>query len=429
MASELRVFISHSAGDAGLVKKLVPLLEAGLKKIDGRTKILVDVEGLKAGRPWRRDIHSWMVRCNAALVLLTPKVLAKSDWVVKEADFFSVFADVNPQFRLWYARADGVTDAQLDAAGFAPANIKTQQLLQTPFAKNRLDDLVTELCASLPTMPSVTEDEAVLDRLEDLLAQEPVKKACRRMAERLSVPIPGTWGADQTDVIAALTARAALNQRSERKMAIGALLFALPWLVPEHKRPFVNLLAPLWVSRAAANRLRDCTPDPARPDTCGATVIIAGDQLPKFTGEMYVRRAFGVSDESFIIQRIGGVLGGDLFAGIKESLCTWARNGGWAETYDDDVEVVKKLRDYPLPIFVPLGFQPDPVTCDALREAFPRFLFLAPRFSKPTPGTGANGESDPGRATEIIPGIEDWDSYFQMETTEFNSWFPLSKTP
>ena len=45
MPAELRVFISHSAGDIALVEKLLPLLKAGLLAVNPRARLMVDVEG------------------------------------------------------------------------------------------------------------------------------------------------------------------------------------------------------------------------------------------------------------------------------------------------------------------------------------------------------------------------------------------------
>ena len=433
MSAELRVFISHSAGDAALVAKLLPLLKAGLLAVNPRAQVMADVEGLKSGRPWKLDIHRWMVRCNAALVLLTPEVLTKSDWVAKEAGFFSVVADVNPSFRLWYARAAGVSDAKLKKAGFGPVAINERQLLKTVLSKVTLAAVVQELCASLPALPTVTENEDVLEMLEGLLCQEPAKVACRKMAERLCVPVPATWGADQSEAIAALTAAAAVTQRHERKVAIGMLLGKLPWLMAEHEKPFLKLLVPLWVGRAAAEQLRLQAPD--QPGKGGGMVLIAGAKVSGFTGEMYVRRAYG-ADEKFKIKSIGGVAGGDLFVGIKKSLCAWARKEGWVEDHlVNDEDVIQELKKYSLPVFVPLGFWPDAVTCEKLREAFPRFLFIAPR-NDALVGARDEGGADRDAAwpaascvVQIASDPEDEERYLALEDDEYTNWVPFKSPP
>lgn len=432
MAAELRVFISHSAGDAALVEKLLPLLKAGLLAVNPRAQVMVDVEGLRAGRPWKLDIHRWMVRCNAALVLLTPKVLAKSAWVAKEAGFFSVRADVNSSFRLWYARAslDEVSDAQLNAAGFGPVAIKEQQLLKTELSEDTLPTLVQELCASLPALPTVTENEDVLEMVEGLLCQDAAKGLCRLMADRLGVSYPGTWVPDEAEAIGALTAYAAVTQRQERKVAIATLLEKLPWLVPEHEKPFLHLLAPLWVGRAAAQQLRDEAPD-ALTGKGGGTVLIAGKRVLKFTGEMYVRRAYG-ADRKFKITGVSRPAGGDLFAEISRSLCAWARHEGWVEGVED-AEVIEELKAHPLPVFVPLGFWPDPSTCAALREAFPRFVFIASRTGAPTGVTGDGGADAGADGSAAFAGVvqiasdpPDEAQYLQLEADEFNGWYSLT---
>lgn len=432
MPAELRVFISHSAGDIALVEKLLPLLKAGLLAVNPRARLMVDVEGLKSGRAWKLDIHRWMTRCNAALVLLTPNVLDKSDWVAKEAGFFSVVVDVNPSFQLWYARADGVSDDRLKKAGFGPVAINERQLLETVLSEDTLATLVQELCESLPALPTMTESEDVLEMVEGLLCQDAAKGLCRLMADRLGVQYPGTWGPDQAEAIGALTACAAVTQRHERKVAIGTLLEKLPWLVPEHEKPFLHLLAPLWVGRAAAQQLRDEAPD--QPGKGGGTVLIAGKRVLKFTGEMYVRRAYG-ADRKFKITGISRPAGGDLFAEVSKSLCVWARADGWVEGVED-ADVIEELKANPLPVFVPLGFWPDPDTCEALRIAFPRFLFIASRTGAPPGGTddgGADGGAAGSVASTAFTGVvqiasdpPDEAQYLQLEADEFKGWYTFT---
>ena len=95
----------------------------------------------------------------------------------------------------------------------------------------------------------------------------------------------------------------------------------------------MNLLSPLWVRPDRADALRAHIPKP--PIGKGAVVLIAGNYVPDFTGEMYVRRCLG-DQQQLKLLGIGGLVGGEDFEAIRDSLCSAVRRqvGGWVNESD-----------------------------------------------------------------------------------------------
>src|SRR5687768_1951168 len=112
MADPVRIFISHSSDDSALATALADRLKA-LPDV----AVDVDVSGLVVGQPWQRQLHEWMARCGAAIVLLTPAVLARPQWVLKEAIILGWRLDLDPTFHLYFAYAPGTTAADFTAKG------------------------------------------------------------------------------------------------------------------------------------------------------------------------------------------------------------------------------------------------------------------------------------------------------------------------
>ena len=57
MPADLLVFVSHSSDDNALVRKLVPLLRAGLAAAWQGAEVLVDLEALQPGPDWNAGIN------------------------------------------------------------------------------------------------------------------------------------------------------------------------------------------------------------------------------------------------------------------------------------------------------------------------------------------------------------------------------------
>jgi hypothetical protein len=112
VSGAVRIFISHSSDDATLADALAVRL-GQLPHV----QVLIDTSGLEVGRPWQRQLHEWMARCGAGIVLLTPAVLARPKWVLKEAIILGWRLDLEPKFSLLFAVSPHVTRDQFTAVG------------------------------------------------------------------------------------------------------------------------------------------------------------------------------------------------------------------------------------------------------------------------------------------------------------------------
>lgn len=427
MSAELVVFVSHSSGDNGLVRKLMPLLKSGLGEAWDDASVLVDLERLPEGKNWNARIGRLLWQCNAALLLLTRDVLNRPDWVRKETNFLAVRAETDPTFTLWVAYAPDITQSEIDAVGFGPAGLQTIQRLKTELTLANLAPLVAELCTSLPATKANREVvEPVVAHLERLLRRQDARSLCSDFAKRLRLEeIPTSWGEDQVAWVAAATARGVVGRRLGR-LDIGKLVDGL-YFEPDHKQRVLEWLTPLWIRSVAAKRLLQYAPGGAGQGRSSGTLTIPGKLIAPFTGEMFVRRAFGVAD-GFKIWRVSSVAGGDTYPGICASICAHARTTGWVDSTLGIEAVVKELERFGQPIFVSLEVAPDQATSDQLRDNFPGVLFLCPALI----ASGDDGFSDVP-PIEALPGIgldadEDLAIYEATERLEYDGWRRHYKT-
>src|SRR5215218_8076320 len=141
MSEPPRIFVSHSSSDNAFTKQVCEALRgdsAGqpscapvvdyeeLQDYD----VLVDVNELEAGKPWPKQLHGWMARCHAGLLLLTPNAV-KSSWVLKEATILAWRLSLDKHFSFFTVRFDEVSDADLTAGGFDPLMLGQIQALAT----------------------------------------------------------------------------------------------------------------------------------------------------------------------------------------------------------------------------------------------------------------------------------------------------------
>ena len=407
MGGPVRIFISHSSDDAALADALATRLGQF-----PNLQVLIDKSGLDPGKPWRRQLHEWMARCGAGVVLLTPAVLARPQWVLKEAIILGWRLDLERQFSLFFALAPNVTREQFSSAGFELAQLSDTQFLPVAADLAHLEDLALTLQTHLPKVPVPTPFDNFINELKKLLrAADPVAATYADIANHLGLVGPPNWGPDRFDQLAEQIARAVIQGR-EQGFAINDLVDLLsPWL-KEHRRNLVNLLVPFWIDpQCAGTLLRRAPPRPAPvpPATSGpGALTIAGAMVPQFTAQMTVRRAFVTKPSTFRLAEAVGLGSADLFADIRADLCEYARRMAWVPPgQKSDDRVVADLRKSAAPVFVPLEILPDPATLTRLKAEFPRVLFIAPR----PPGRSAL-EGD-----ELNP-----DPLPEREAAEYQAW-------
>ena len=403
MSDPLRIFISHSSEDFVLARALADRL---LQLPDIR--VLVDVSGLEAGRPWRRQLHEWMARCGAGLVLLTPAVLRRPEWVLKECIILGWRLDLEPKFSLFFTLAPGVTREQFDKCGFRLAQLAETQFLPGHLADPaQVETLVEELRKRLPQAHPPSPYDEMTRELKNLLRMaDNVGTTYRDIATHLGIEGPANWGPDQRDMLADKIAQAIVHGR-DHSFAIDRLLNRIGTWSTEHKLKLVNLLVPYWIEAEAAGALLHRAPSQQPPQPVPCALTIKGARVPRFTANMTVRRAYGTRLSNFRLAPAVG-LGGELFDDIRTELCDYARMSGWVlRGLKKNEQVVEALRESVAPMFVPLNALPDPATIARLRAEFPRVLFLAPRPPNRTEPAG----------DELLP-----DPLPEREKAEYQSW-------
>lgn len=101
MTTRSRVFISHSAHpvDEPATQKFLTAL---VKAIDATPDLqaLADQKGLQAGDAWLQQLYAWMGLCDAAVILLSPRALLRSNatWVPRETNLLLWRKALDPRF-------------------------------------------------------------------------------------------------------------------------------------------------------------------------------------------------------------------------------------------------------------------------------------------------------------------------------------------
>jgi hypothetical protein len=394
MTQPLRIFVSHSSDDAALAKAVADKL----KTIPGMT-VDIDLSGLDVGSPWQRQLHEWMARCGAGLVLLTPAVLQRPKWVLKEAIILGWRLDLERDFKLYFVLAPGVKREDCGKVGFELAQMSGTQLVAGALADiATVDDLIAAL--KLPAAQPQTPFGELINEFKNLLRlADPPGTTYPDIASHLGLANVVAWGPDKLDQLASGIACAVVQGREDDD-AVSALLDKLGAWSSDNRKKLVDLLVPYWVDpQMAGSLMRRAPPTPApqpRPSVGPGAVTIAGTYVTDFTAEMAVRRAFGQRKSRYFLVQAVGLNGGDLFDDIRAELCEFARRQiGIARNLRDDDVVVRKLRDYPTPIFVPIATFPDASTLARLRAEFPRVVFIAPRPTDRKTPTGDELLPDP----------------------------------
>jgi hypothetical protein len=363
----------------------------------------IDTSGLDAGKPWRRKLHELMARCGAGLVLLTPAVLKRPKWVLKEAIILGWRLDLEPKFTLFFVLAPGVTRADFEKCGFDMAQLSETQLVTGELIDiTKLDSLIAKLQPSLPVAQPVTPFDELIGAVTQLLrVADQTGATYHDIATYLGITDVLAWGPLQLELLADRIAREIVEGRDENLPISGLIVKLGAWL-EGHRKRLLNLLSPWWIDMQLAGALLRRAPQ--NP----GTLTIAGSLVPDFTAMMTVRRAFNLKEDNYRQAEAVGLNGGDLFEEIRLELCEYARSQAWVpRNLKNDKLVVAKLRDSPSPIFVPLGVLPDSATAALLRTEFPRVIFIAPRPPERIDLLNDDLLPDPDLAREKA-AYEDW---------------------
>ena len=120
---------------------------------------------LKGGDDWRQEIHTWMGLCHSALVLFSPGVSARPDWVRKEAAILEWRQTLDPGFVLIPVLLPGFAIDQLGQLGLNPVFLQRLQLVEGDTA----DALFDQIKALLQPLLGKAQRDAPLRKLVNQL--------------------------------------------------------------------------------------------------------------------------------------------------------------------------------------------------------------------------------------------------------------------
>jgi hypothetical protein len=375
------IFVSHSSKDNPFTKEFCQALRAGGA---GETscdavvdyEVLVDVDELQAGKPWPKQLHEWMARCHAAVLLLTSNAV-KSPWVLKEATILAWRLSLDEKFRFFTVRFDDVSDSDLTANGFDPLMLPEIQKLQagTPA---EIAAQVRKRNAIPP--PIDTPYDTLLLALEDL-AQDVRPNTLKKIAEKMRLGAR-QWKPD-------------MDQKQQYVQAIAVKLLSedlggyegvddlvddlIATTSTEIVKKILHIVAPHWVDVAAAGRLPSvATGQPRR------AIAMNGAEVSNFTAEMYVRRAHPLSRGQRVVAIPGGNAGDIVDHVTRELELYWharhdERSPGSSEVLkaEQKADVIKHFdKDKPRYFVVLTDPHPSGADLQKLMTRFPKLTFI-----------------------------------------------------
>src|SRR5262245_10514111 len=374
MAPKPLLFISHSSSDTAVAKQVHTVLA-------GEFEIFLDAYDLRAGADWQKSIESAIVRCDCAVVILSPNVKAKPEWVAAEAYALSLRQRaLDAGFLVIPILMPGFTVDDLSQGPLGPANLKAIEGVSLDPAALDLQPLVdglnpvrTNYHARLAYQPVTLSLASVIGPLGPH-AQEIIANSLGLDKNQL------TYAADRSLWLAAAllrTDRATIEKAYED----------LSPTQPDAAKQIFRIAAPYsWVDRDAADAITrtGLLPKSSRvPLTVGATRA----ETPKFCVLRGSLKAGGWKTFD-----ADAVFGGDaqqpgapdarqmLLDNIRKSLQKVAGFDDDESPSDDEIDAV--LDDSPLkeePIFVflePWFARQDGALMRELTTSFPRLVFM-----------------------------------------------------
>jgi hypothetical protein len=368
----IRIFVSHSSKDIALTRAVCQ--ELGSPDPAGRTcetavavDILADYARLQDGAPWPKQLHEWLAKSHAGLILLTRDALA-SDWVLKEATILTWRQSVNEHFKVFVAcDKTVVTTNALKLHRYDPLSIPSIQWIDSVDPAT----IAGRVRHGIGLVQPPTPFEQLVQELATLMSGQVKSHVIRVLAERLRVD-PPAWDPQRTDDEQYLEeiARRLLSESLGGYKGVHELIAELARTVQvEPLDSILNLLAPYWVDVESAGRLRAL--NARRPP--GAAALNAS--VPLHSGTMYVSRAFNMGRD-FLVPEIAGGDAGQTVQDISAQICRWARARQIAADSASDEATRKAIADSLLPMYAVLPEQIDPDVLEELRRGFETVIFV-----------------------------------------------------
>ena len=384
MSESPLIFVSHSSKDNELTREFCQALRGGGAGASGCDPVvdfeklpdydvLVDVDELQAGKPWPKQLHEWMARCHAAVLLLTPNAV-KSPWVLKEATILAWRLSLDKNFRFFIVRFDGVSDSDLTAGGFDPLMLDEVQKLPVGDAV----DIAAQVHNAIPPPTDPTPFDSLCGALEDL-AQDVKPNTLKRMAEKIKVGAR-QWRPDveeKKQYVQAIAVKLLSEDLGGYEGVDNLVDDLIATTSTETVEKILYIVAPHWVDAGAAGRLPSvATCQPRR------AIAMNGAGVSDFTAEMYVRRAHPLSRLQRVLPIPGGN-SGDIVDHVTRELYWHAHRderslgSGGPLTAEQKADVIKHFDKGKPRYFVVLP-SPHPSGSDLkqLMTRFPKLTFI-----------------------------------------------------
>src|SRR5262245_55797144 len=302
------VFVSHSSQDEGLTDALCERLQFAAPACEPVCRTLVDNTALVPGKEWPKQIHEFMAKCHAAVVLLTEQAVA-SPWVLKEATILAWRASVDENFYLFVVQGPGVTETRMAEERFGPLLLDSIQKIQLcRDGQPTVDDIEKAAARIRETMGCRAVSDTPFERLAGGLADLFGKvgdKTLSQVAEKIRIEsLAWRPDRDQRTQYVEEIARRIICESLGQYRGIAEPVDELSATTPAGPvKQILAIAAPRWVDLAAAGQLPQLATKPRR------AAIINGSHVAEFTADMYVRRAHPLSNKFRIIQASGGFAG------------------------------------------------------------------------------------------------------------------------
>ena len=398
------IFISHSSLDNELTKELCQALN-----VPGGTQyqpvvdfdVLVDYQRLVSGTYWPKQLHEWMAKCHAAVLLLTSNAV-RSPWVLKEATILAWRLSLDGAFRLFTVRFPDVTDEMLKEQKFDPLGLGEVQQISS----GDVGIVVEKIRGALAGVTvKATPFEASVGALADLLAKVG-DATLKAIAEKMSVAQPH-WRPDpdpRRQYVEAIACRL-LSESLGGYSGIDQIVDDLSSTnTPVTVNQIFKLISPYWVDAQAAGKLPALTSRVPR-----RAAGMNGSKVGAYTAAMYVGRAHPLSNRFRTIATAGGAAG-DPVSHYTNEICNRIRQREHSTASNDDIVKLLSARKPAFYAVIPQLL--DSQSLVELQSRFPKVTFIIwPGEALPT--------------TEVLPEVE-WllpPVDLEREEREYQDWY------
>jgi hypothetical protein len=359
-----RVFVSHSTPLEDPARK--GFLDAVCQALDAQGyHVLVDYKELKPGDWWYQRLNTWLADCDAAVVLLSRRAVSDHPWWVRhESSVLTWRKRLQPSFLLVPALLDDVTQADLATSELAPLKLPEFQNFRPQTAQEIADAL------GVPVAPARTPLEQWVERLADML-----ENGRRKQEDDALLELSQEMGIPEPPHNPAVPRSKALSREIARLLACQGLRFLFGHLNnlilafdDKTLRTLLQAVAPAWISPGAAVQLTELS-TLAPP----WSAVINGNEIPCFTGRLYVQRAFW-PEITWIVFHSQGAVDQSLdttIDSILEDIRNHPKVRQRTKQSPDDFLATTKLR-----VFIVLHVKVLKGDLEKLQKRFPKATFL-----------------------------------------------------